>query len=90
MLANFKVCGYLRKFSSRNFGVWHPRWHKRASTKTRIFRQFVKVFSLESQVSVLYGKLIHQAKPLDDWSSSGNAGNIEMLNTGTQDCFSGH
>jgi len=65
-------------------------WHKRASTKTRIFRQFMKVFSLESQVSMLYGKLIHQAKPLDDWSSSGNAGNIEMLNTGTQDRFSGH
>ena len=49
-----RFCGYSRKFSPWNLGVWCPlAWHKQAIRKSflhenRIFHQFAKAFSLES------------------------------------------
>ena len=56
-------CGYSRKFSPWNLGVWYPlAWHEWAICKNRIFYQFTKVFSLES--FLLYGSNhSHSASP---------------------------
>ena len=49
-----RFCGYLRKFSLRNLGAWHPLTpYKRVICKSflrenRIFHQFAKVFFLKS------------------------------------------
>ena len=79
------LCGYLRRFSLWNLGVWHPLvWQKQAIcerflSENRIFHQFVKVFSIKS--FPLYGINHVNVSMLQNGYGCGGGGGATYLQT---------